>query len=130
MSLDAQSAGSSAISSLLDPVSATNTAAATTPAGAWVDTQGLTGYLIATQQVGAVTAGSITGQLMAGTDANGTAAVAVPGGAFAAVAASSNAQRLVIPKTVLPARYVGYVGTVAGTSAVAAVSLLASKQYQ
>jgi hypothetical protein len=127
--IDSQTAGSiQPGGSLLDPISAANTAAATTPNGAWVDASNIGGYIIVTQQVGVVTAGSITGQLMSADDVNGTGAVPVSGGAFAAVSASSNVQRLVLPQTVLPKRYIGYAGTVTGTSVLVCVVLSASKK--
>lgn len=78
---------------LLDPVSAANTAAATS---GWVDVRGYEGDLLFIAQVGAVT-GSITWTIEDATDGSGTGAAGVTPneGAFAAVAANQIQKRTV-----------------------------------
>jgi hypothetical protein len=129
--LDAASAGSLVPDSLLDSVSAANTAAATTASGSWVDSSIFEGYILARQNVGAVTGtGSVAGQIMTSASPTGSNPVAVTGGAFAAVTVSSSEQALAIPKTALTNRYVGYVGTITGlTGALVSASILAAKKY-
>lgn len=78
---------------LLDPVSAANTAAATS---AWVDVRAAEGDLVFTTQLGAVT-GSITWTIEDATDGSGTgSAVVTPNeGAFAAGAANQIQKRTI-----------------------------------
>jgi hypothetical protein len=129
--LNSAEAGNVVANSLLDPVSATSTAGATTASGNWVDSEVFEGYLIAVQQVGVVTGtGSLTGAINTSAANTGATPAAVAVGGFAAVTASSSIQSVVIPKTALTNRYVGYVGTIAGiTGALVGVSLLAAKKY-
>jgi hypothetical protein len=114
----------------LDPVSAANTAAATSGAGKWMDVGPLEGYLIVTQQVGALVGTSINGKLQVATDANGTGAADVPGATFVSVVASNNVQKLVINKASLANRFLGYVGTCVVTSVLVGVSALGASQSQ
>lgn len=78
---------------LLDPVSAANTAAATS---AWVDVRAAEGDLVFTTQLGAVT-GSITWTIEDATDGSGTGSAGVTPneGAFAAGAANQIQKRTV-----------------------------------
>lgn len=127
--LDAESAGSITTRLLLPPVSAANTAAATTStSGGYADTRDFEGYLAVTQLVGAVT-GSITGKLQSASDANGTGAADIAGATFTAVSAANDAQTIVIPKTAMTARYLGYVGTVVTGPALVGVAVHGSKKY-
>lgn len=110
--LDSESAGSAFPRALLPAVSAANTAAATTStSGGYQDTQDFEGYIVVTQQIGAVT-GSITGKLQAADDANGTNATDIAGAVFTLTSAAGNTQAIVIPKTAMTKRYLGYVGTI------------------
>lgn len=79
------------ITTLLDPVSAANTAAATS---GWIDVRALEGDLHITAQVGALT-GSITWTLQDATDGTGTGAAAIvpEDGAFTAGAANQSQHR-------------------------------------
>lgn len=78
-------------STLLNPVSAANTAAATS---AWVDVRNLEGDILVNAQVGAIT-GSIAWALEDATDGSGTGAAAITPneGAFAAVTANQLQKR-------------------------------------
>ena len=102
---------------LLNPVSAANTAAATS---GWVDVRAAEGDLVFTVQTGAVT-GSITWTVEHASDGSGTGAAAITPneGAFAAGAANQAQQRTVSASAV--AGWVRCVGTiVTGPSLVAA----------
>ena len=106
---------------MLDPVSAANTAAATS---AWIDVRNREGTLEITNQVGALT-GSITWTIEDATDGSGTGAAGiVPNeGAYAAGAANQ------IQKRTLPVRatrgFVRCVGTIVTGPALVAVSFRA-----
>lgn len=128
MSLNAEGAGSLVPRSLLDAVSAANTAAATSGNGFWIDTQDLEGEIVVTINVGAVT-GSITGKLQCATDANGTGAADLAGATFTAISAASKAQTIVVPKNSLTSRYLGFVGTVVTGPALVSVVAHGSKKY-
>ena len=93
---------------LLDPVSAANTAAATS---AWVDVRPMEGDLVFTVQVGALT-GSITWTIEHASDGSGTSAAGITPneGAFAAGAANQIQKRTVNASAV--AGWVRCVGTI------------------
>lgn len=105
---------------LLDPVSAANTAAATS---AWIDARDAEGDVVLLNQVGALT-GSITWTVEHASDSGGTGAVAITPneGAYAAGAANQ------VQKRTLPAGaiqgFVRCVGTIATGPALVAVSIL------
>lgn len=102
---------------LLDPVSAANTAAATS---SWVDVRAAEGDLVFTVQLGAVT-GSITWTIEDATDGSGTASAGITPneGAFAAGAANQIQKRTINAGAVRG--WVRVVGTiVTGPSLVAA----------
>jgi len=106
---------------LLAPVSAANTAAATSGSGLWLDISNFVGDVLVAQNVGVCTgAGSINGKLQAASDVNGTGAADVSGATFTSVTASNNAQIYAISPDQVPAAktFIGYVGTIAGFSAV------------
>jgi hypothetical protein len=95
---------------LLDPVSAANTTAATSP---WVDVRAAEGDLLFTAQVGALT-GSIAWTIEDATDGTGTGAAGVTPneGAFAAGAANQIQKRTVNGSAVRGwVRMVGTIGT-------------------
>lgn len=79
------------IKKLLDPVSAANTAAATS---GWIDARDAEGDIMFTVQVGALT-GSITWTVESASDAGGTGAAAITpvDGAFTAGAANQTQKR-------------------------------------
>jgi hypothetical protein len=107
--------------SLLDSVSAANTAAATSGSGKWLDVRPYDGEMLVTANVGAVT-GTIACKLQTATDANGTGAADLTGGAFAATAANSTVSLAVDVKKVVGG-FLGFVGTIAtGPSLVSCVA--------
>ena len=112
---------------LLNPASCANTAAATSGAGLWVDTQDLEGYAVFQLHVGAVT-GTIAGKLQTATDANGTGAADVTGGAFPASVANTEVT-LTLPVHGFAARYVGFVGTIVTGPVLVGVNMIAGKKY-
>jgi hypothetical protein len=105
---------------LLDPVSAANTAAATS---GWVDVRDAEGDIVFTNQVGALT-GSITWTIEHASDGAGTGAVAITPneGAYAAGAANQTQKRTVNAGAV--AGFVRCVGTIVTGPAFVAASLL------
>lgn len=109
---------------VLNPVSAANTAAATS---GWIDVRAYEGEIVLIQQVGAVT-GSITTTVEDATDGSGTGASALTGYAFAAVSSANNVQKLVIPAG-LPRGWIRTVGTIVTGPAIVAKSLTARSKY-
>lgn len=104
---------------MLNPVSAANTAAATS---GWIDVlKYQQGELAFIQHVGAVT-GSITGKIQDADDSGGTGAADVTGAAFTAVSSANNLQKLVL-KAGMTKRYIRYVGTIVTGPALVSVSL-------
>lgn len=105
---------------LLDPVSAPNTAAATS---AWVDVRGAEGDIVFTVQTGALT-GSITWSIEHATDGSGTGAAAITPneGAFAAGAANQTQKRTVSASAVNG--WVRVVGTIVTGPVLVASSLM------
>jgi hypothetical protein len=107
--------------SLLDAVSAANTAAATSGSGKWLDVRPYDGEILVSLNVGAVT-GTIAGKLQSASDANGTGAADITGYAFATTAANSCVNLAVDPKKVVGG-FLGVVGTiVTGPSLVSCVA--------
>ena len=104
---------------LLDPVSAANTAAATS---GWVDVRQSEGDVMFTTQVGALT-GSITWTIESATDGSGTGAAGITPneGAFAAGAANQVQKRTV--RGTATKGFVRVVGTIVTGSALVAASL-------
>ena len=109
---DARRLSDLVVSVPVDTASAANTAAASTPAGAWVDTRNMIGDIAVIAIVGGVTAGSITGQIQEADDINGTNAQAIAsGGAFTQLTAAGK-QNVCVDRTALRKPFVGYAGTV------------------
>lgn len=104
---------------LLDPVSAANTAAATS---SWIDVRDSVGDIMIINQVGAMT-GSITWTLEHATSAGGAGAVAVTPneGAYAAGAANQIQKRTLSASACLG--FVRCVGTIVTGPSVVAVSV-------
>lgn len=104
---------------LLDPVSAANTAAATS---GWVDVRQSEGDVMFTTQVGALT-GSITWTIESATDGSGTGAAGITPneGAFAAGAANQVQKRTV--RGTATKGFVRVVGTIVTGPALVAASL-------
>lgn len=109
----------SKIVKLLDPVSAANTAAATS---GWVDVREAEGDLVFSAQVGALT-GSITWSIEHASDGSGTGAAAITPneGAFAAGAANQAQKRTVNASAV--AGWVRIIGTIVTGPALVASSV-------
>lgn len=110
---------------LLDPVSAANTAAATS---GWVDVRAAEGDIVFKNQVGALT-GSITWTIEDATDGSGTGAAAMTPneGAYAAGAANQVQKRTVGAGATRG--WVRCVGTIVTGPALVAVSLMYHPKY-
>lgn len=114
-------ASAATATSLLDAVSAANTAAATSGSAKWLDVRPYDGEILVTQQLGAVT-GTIAGKLQSASDANGTGAADITGYTFGTNTANSTSTIAVDPKKVVGG-FLGYVGTIAtGPSLVSIVA--------
>ena len=121
------SQGSAAtVTSILDSVSAANTAAATSGASKWLDVRPYDGEILVTQIVGAVT-GSITGKLQSASDANGTGAADITGATFPVNTANQSSKVVVDPKTVVGG-FLGYVGTIVTGPVLIAVTAAGKKK--
>ena len=110
---------------LLDPVSAANTAAATS---AWIDVREAEGDIVFKNQVGALT-GSITWTIEDATDGTGTGAAGITPneGAYAAGAANQIQKRTVNANAVRG--WVRCVGTIVTGPALVAVGILYHPKY-
>jgi hypothetical protein len=121
---DARSLADLVVAQSVAPASATNTAGATTPSGKWVAVAGFIGDIAVVAQVGAVTAGSITGNVQEADDATGTNAQnIISGGAFAALTAAGQ-QVVAVNRNVLRKPFIGYAGTVVTGPALVSVSIV------
>jgi hypothetical protein len=128
MSLNADNAGSLVAREMLASASCANTAAATSGAGFWVDTQDLDGTIAVIANIGAV-AGSIAGKLQSATDANGTGAADIAGATFPAVSTPNGSTTIVISKNQMANRYLGFVGTIVTGPVIVGVLAVGSKKY-
>lgn len=104
-------ASAATMTSLLDAISAANTAAATSGAGKWLDVRPYDGEILVTQQVGAVT-GSVAGKLQSASDANGTGAADITGATFTTVSSANSTQSQAVDPRKVVGGFLGYVGTV------------------
>lgn len=105
---------------LLRPVSAANTAAATSGSGMWLDVRSYDGEIMVVLELGAVT-GTISGKLQSATDANGTGAADIPGATFGTTGANSTTKITVDPKAVVGG-FLGFVGTIVTGPALVSVT--------
>ena len=121
-------ASAATATSLIDAVSAANTAAATSGSGKWLDVRAYDGELLVIQQIGAVT-GSITGKLQSASDANGTGAADISGATFTAVSSANNTQTVVVDPKKVVGGFLGYVGTIATGPALTSVTVAGKKKY-
>lgn len=119
-------ASAATVTSLLDPVSAANTAAATSGSAKWLDVRVYDGEILVTQVLGAVT-GSIAGKLQSASDANGTGAADITGATFATNTANTSAKVVVDPKKVVGG-FLGYVGTIVTGPALVGVTAASKKK--
>jgi hypothetical protein len=118
-----------AITSLLAPVSAANTAAATS---GWIDARAYEGDLVFSVQTGVVTAGQIVWTVEHASDGSGTGAAAITPneGAFTVVTTSNDPlteKRTVSANAI--AGWVRVVGTITTGPAIVAASLLSRPKY-
>lgn len=109
---------------VLNPVSAANTAAATS---GWIDIREYEGDIILIQQVGAVT-GSITTTVEDATSSGGAGSAVLTGYAFTAVSAANNIQKLVIPAGAARG-WIRTVGTIVTGPALTSVSVTGRPKY-
>lgn len=113
-------ASAATMTSLIDAISAANTAAATSGSGKWLDVRVYDGEILVIQQVGAVT-GSITGKMQSASDANGTGAADITGSTFTAVSSANNTQSIAVDPKKVVGGFLGYLGTVATGPALVSV---------
>lgn len=117
--LNSEAQGATAFS-LLDSADAANTAAATSTAG--VDVSGYEGHLVIIENIGVVTAGTITGKLVTDDNSDLSTAVDVTGATFtvAGTATDERTEKITVECNALK-KYLGYVGTIATGPAQVAV---------
>ena len=120
---------SAEVTSLLAPVSAANTAAATS---AWVDARKYEGDLVFSVQTGVVTAGQIVWTIEHASDGSGTGAAAITPneGAFTVVTTANDPQtekRTVSANAI--AGWVRVVGTITTGPSLVAATLLSRPKY-
>lgn len=123
--INSRVANSASAVSVLEPADAADTAGATS---AWISVANYEGFLVFTQHVGVVTAGSITGKIQHATDGSGTGAADVTGAAFTAVTTSNdhpNVQKVIVECNAI-GPYIAYVGTVDTGPALVGVTMLAT----
>lgn len=120
-------ASAATLASILDAVSAAATVNATSGAGKWLDARPFDGELLVIQQIGVLggTTPAIAGKLQSATDANGTGAADITGATFTSVAASNNTQSLALDTRKVVGGFLGYVGTITGTTPTVLVSVVA-----
>jgi hypothetical protein len=126
----ANSAKSAEVISLLAPVNAGNTTAATSLG---VDIRKYEGDILIIENVGVVTAGTITGKLQACSAADGTGAEDITGATFVQAGTSTD-DRLatyVLSSEALPKAkpFLRYIGTIATGPAQVAVTFVSRPKY-
>jgi hypothetical protein len=121
-------ASAATMASLLDAVSAANTAAATSGSGKWLDVRPFDGEILVVQQIGAVT-GSITGKLQSANDANGTGAADIAGATFTVVSSANNTQSIAVDPKRVTGGFLGYVGTIVTGPALVSVTAGGKRKY-
>ena len=111
---------------LLDPASAANTAAATS---AWIDVREAEGDIVFTNQMGVLTAGSLTWTIEDATDGSGTGAAGITPneGAYAAGATNQIQKRTLNASAVRG--WVRCVGTIVTGPSLVAVSIAYHPKY-
>ena len=120
-------ASAATATSLIDAVSAANTAAATSGSGKWLDVRPYDGEILVTQQIGAVT-GSITGKLQSASDANGTGAADISGYTYTVVSSANNTQTIAVDPKKVTGGFLGYVGTIVTGPALVSVTAAGKKK--
>lgn len=119
-------ASAATTTSILDTISAANTAAATSGSGKWLDVRMYDGELLVTQVLGAVT-GTIAGKLQSASDANGTGAADIAGATFPVNTANQSSKVVVDPKTVVGG-FLGYVGTIVTGPSLVGITVAGKKK--
>jgi len=111
---------------LLDPISAANTAAATS---AWIDVREAEGDIVFTNQMGVLTGGSLTWTIEDATDGSGTGAAGITPneGAYAAGATNQVQKRTLNASAVRG--WVRCVGTIVTGPALVAVNIMYHPKY-
>ena len=111
---------------LLDPISAANTAAATS---AWIDVREAEGDIVFTNQMGVLTGGSLTWTIEDATDGSGTGAAGITPneGAYAAGASNQIQKRTLNASAVRG--WVRCVGTIVTGPALVAVNIMYHPKY-
>jgi hypothetical protein len=112
---------------LIDTVSAANTAAATSGSGKWLDVRTFDSDIMVAQVIGAVT-GSITGKLQSATDANGTSAADITGATFTAVSSANSLQFVRVDPKKVVGGFLGYVGTIVTGPALTSITAFGQKK--
>lgn len=111
---------------VLAPVSAANTAAATS---AGVPVAGYEGDLVFIEHVGANT-GSITGKIQQCDDTGGTNAEDITGATFTVVnAPGGSIQKVIVPRKAFTRTHARYLGTIVTGPALVGVAMLATPKY-
>ena len=112
---------------ILGPATATDTAEATST---WKLVTNYEGAMIITQNVGTVTAGTITGAIYTATDDSGAGSAAVTGATFTAVTTGTDeAATSIVVQCNACKQYVSYIGTVATGPAEVGVTLTGCPKY-
>jgi hypothetical protein len=118
------------MTSLLDAISAANTAAATSGAGKWLDVRPYDGEILVTQNIGVITGGGNTvGKLQSATDANGSGAADIAGATFTQVSAAGNSQSISVDPKKVVGGFLGYVGTITTSSATLICVMAGGKKH-
>lgn len=113
--------------SILDSISAGNTAAATSGSAKWLDVRGYDGEVVVIQVLGAVT-GTIAGKLQSATDTNGTGAADITGATFPVNTANQSSKVVIDPRQVAGG-FLGYVGTIVTGPSLVSVTAIGKKKY-
>lgn len=119
-------ASAATAASILRPVSAANTAAATSGSGMWLDVRPYDGEMMVVLDLGAVT-GTIAGKLQSATDANGTGAADITGATFGTTGANSTTKIVIDPKAVVGG-FLGFVGTIVTGPSLVSVTAAGKKK--
>lgn len=124
--LDSAAANSVTCYQLLAAVDAADTAAASTVTG--LDISAVEGFIIVTQNVGVVDAGSITGTVI--TSASSDLSNPTTVGTFTAVTTANDpaAQSIAIAANACK-QYIGYVGTIVSGGALVGVTAVGASKY-
>lgn len=113
--------------SLLDAISAANTAAASTGSAKWLDVRPYDGEMLVIVQTGAIT-GTLAGKLQSASDVNGTGAADITGATFTSVSAANKTASFALDPKKVVGGFLGYVGTVVTGPVLISVTASAKKK--